>query len=299
MRGLLNSGPVLMLVTSLFWSTNSVVGRGVHDIVPPVGLAFWRWAVTLPIFALMAAPYLRRDWATLKTDWGWLAFLAALGIAGYNAIIYFALHYTTAINMVLINAQRPIIIVALSYGLYRTKVSRMQTLGLVLGFLGTLVVMSRGDVDVLLRFEFNSGDLWIFVGTVIWAVYTVFLPKRPAIHPTSFMFYLVGVGTFILLPLYLWESTTVKAVPLDWDAVGAILFLAIFSSVIGHMGYNRLVELRGANVAGVTSYLVMAFGVVLAILILGEAFHTYHAAGLALLVAGSYLASLKDKRALA
>jgi drug/metabolite transporter (DMT)-like permease len=41
----------------------------------------------------------------------------------------------------------------------------------------------------------------------------------------------------------------------------------------------------------------MAFGVVLAILLLGEAFHPYHAAGLALLVAGSYLASLKDKRA--
>jgi len=298
MRGLLNSGPMLMLVTSLFWSTNSVVGRGVHDIVPPVGLAFWRWAVTLPIFAAMAWPYLRRDWPALKDRWGWLLFLSALGIAAYNAIIYFALHYTTAINMVLINAQRPIIIVALSYGLYRTKVGTIQIVGLVLGFLGTLVVMSRGEWQVLRDFEFNSGDLWIFVGTVIWAVYTVFLPKRPAIHPTSFMFYLVAIGTLVLLPFYLWEDVARGPVPLNFDAVGAILFLAIFSSVIGHMGYNRLVDLRGANVAGVTSYLVMAFGVVLAIVFLGEAFHLYHAAGLALLVVGSYLASRKEKTAL-
>ena len=68
----------------------------------------------------------------------------------------------------------------------------------------------------------------------------------------------------------------------------------VFASVVGHMGYNRIVDLMGANVAGVTSYLVMAFGVLMAIVFLGEEFHTFHAAGLALLVVGSYLATRKE-----
>jgi drug/metabolite transporter (DMT)-like permease len=64
------------------------------------------------------------------------------------------------------------------------------------------------------------------------------------------------------------------------------------------MGYNRIVELLGANIAGATSYLVMAFGVVIAIVALGEEFHVYHAAGLALLLGGTYLATRKESKPL-
>ena len=32
-----------MIVTALAWSGNHVVGRGVAELVPPIGLGFWRW----------------------------------------------------------------------------------------------------------------------------------------------------------------------------------------------------------------------------------------------------------------
>jgi drug/metabolite transporter (DMT)-like permease len=101
----------------------------------------------------------------------------------------------------------------------------------------------------------------------------------------------------LLLPFYLWESATVETVPLVAETVWAVLFLSLGASVIGHMGYNRLVELMGANIAGVTSYLVMVFGVIIAIVALGEEFHAYHAVGLALLLVGTYLATRKEARA--
>ena len=98
----------------------------------------------------------------------------------------------------------------------------------------------------------------------------------------------------MMLPFYLWETLAVEPVPLVAQAVWAVLFLAIFASVIAHMGYNRIVELLGANKAGVTSYLVMAFGVLIAIVGLGEEFHVYHAVGLVMLLAGTYLATRKE-----
>jgi drug/metabolite transporter (DMT)-like permease len=294
MRWILNNGYILMIATSVSWASNSVIGRAVHEVVPPIGLAFWRWAATLPFFIAFAWPYMRRDWPVLLANWRWMLFLCTLGIAMYNTIIYFGLDHTTAINMVLINAMRPAVIVLLSFLIYRVTVGRIQALGLFCGFIGTLVILARGDLSVLLGVEFNIGDLWICVATLIWAVYTVFLPKRPQIHPASFMAYSVLIGLVLMLPFYIWETATVEAVPLNAEAISAIVALAVFSSVIGHMGYNRIVDLKGANVAGVTSYLVMAFGVLMAILFLGEDFHAFHAAGLALLVVGSYLATRKE-----
>lgn len=283
-----------MIATSLSWASNSVIGRAVHEIVPPIGLAFWRWAATLPFFLIMGWPYMRRDWPILLGNWKWMLFLATLGIAVYNTVIYFGLDHTTAINMVLINAVRPAIIVSLSFLFYRITVSRGQAIGLFAGFIGTVVILARGDLGVLLGVQFNIGDLWICVGTVVWAVYTVFFPKRPQLHPASFMAYSVSIGLLIMLPFYIWESVNVETVPLKAEALWAIAGLAVFASIVGHMGYNRIVDLMGANVAGVTSYLVMAFGVILAVVFLGEEFHPYHAVGLALLVVGSYLATRKE-----
>jgi drug/metabolite transporter (DMT)-like permease len=297
MRWLTNQGYVLMTLTALVWSGNAIVGRAVHEIVPPFGLAFWRWAATLPVVVIIAWPFLRRDFPAVVRGWRWMVFLAAIGITVYNSVIYLGLDHTTAINMVLINSARPAMIVALSFIAFRERVTTTQTVGLVLGFLGTFVVLFRGEFERVATLQLNIGDMFIFVATVSWAVYTVFLPKRPPIHGASFMAYSVLIGVLLLLPFYLWESATIETVPLVAETIWAVLFLSLGASVIGHMGYNRIVELLGANVAGVTSYLVMAFGVVIAIIALGEAFHAYHAAGLALLLVGTYLATRKEAKA--
>src|SRR3546814_12946067 len=46
--GALWSRPYLLLtMTALFWAGNSIVGRAARDLVPPVALAFWRWAIEI------------------------------------------------------------------------------------------------------------------------------------------------------------------------------------------------------------------------------------------------------------
>ena len=59
MRWILNQGYILMIATSVSWASNSVIGRAVHEIVPPIGLAFWRWAATLPFFIV--------EWVSMPT----------------------------------------------------------------------------------------------------------------------------------------------------------------------------------------------------------------------------------------
>lgn len=297
MRWITNNGYALMVLIAITWSGNSVIGRGVHETVPPIGLNFWRWVVVLPVFVVLAWPHFRRDWPLVRANWPFLLLLAVLSISVYNTFAYIGLNTTTAINMLLINTGRPVIIVFLSYLFYRERVSALQGLGFALALSGTLTILSRGDLEVLLGVHFITGDLWIVAATVGWAFYTVIFHKRPAIHPTNFMLVTIAMGLVVLAPFYLWEATQVRAVPLAPETFWAVGFLGLIAGGFAYICYNRMVELLGANKAGLTSYLVPVIGTTLAITLLGEQFRTYHLAGIALILVGVLLGTRSPREA--
>jgi len=285
-----NRGYLLLVLTAAMWSGNAIVGRGVHEVVPPIGLTFWRFLLALPIFLVLARPHLATDVPLALRRWPTMLAMSVLSVCLYNSFIYVGLDHTTAINMVLINTSRPVMIVLMSLIFFRVPVTAVQVVGLLLGLLGTAVLVFRGDLHAVLGLQLNIGDLWVLAGTTAWALYTVFLHKQPAVHPASFLAMTTAVGVTILLPFYLWETITTEAVPLVPATVGAVAYLAIFASAIAYLSYNRAVAILGANRAGLVSYVIPVFGVALAIPLLGETFHPYHAAGIALLLAGTYLA---------
>lgn len=291
MQSLANRGYLLMVITAVLWSGNAVIGRAVHETIPPIGLNFWRWMITLPVFVVLAWPHVRKDWPLVRRHWPILLLFSILSVTVYNTFVYIGLNTTTAINMLLINTARPVIIVFLSYALFRDRLTAAQALGFVLALAGTVTILARGDIDVLIGVRFIVGDLWVVLATVGWAFYTVLLPKRPAIHPTNLMLVTVVVGTAILLPFYLWETLLVRPVPLGPQTYWAVGYLGLIASAVAFLCFNRMVEVLGPNRAGLTSYLVPVIGTVLAIFFLHEQFHSFHLAGIMLILVGVVLAS--------
>ena len=291
MQWLANRGYMLMVITALLWSGNAVIGRAVHETIPPIGLNFWRWMITLPVFVVLAWPHVRKDWPLVRRHWPILVLFSILSVTVYNTFVYIGLNTTTAINMLLINTARPVMIVFLSYALFRDRLTAAQALGFVLALAGTVTILARGDIDVLIGVHFIVGDLWVVLATVGWAFYTVLLPKRPAIHPTNLMLVSVVVGTAILLPFYLWETLLVRPVPLGPQTYWAVGYLGLLASAVAFLCFNRMVEVLGPNRAGLTSYVVPIVGTMLAILFLHEQFHAFHVAGIVLILAGVVLAS--------
>lgn len=53
---------LLLTLTPLFWSGNRIVGRALHDDIPPMGMTFFRWLFAVLILAPFALPPLIRDW---------------------------------------------------------------------------------------------------------------------------------------------------------------------------------------------------------------------------------------------
>ena len=293
MRKIKDRPYLLLTLAVLFWSGNFILGRAFHTEIPPVALSFWRWVGAALLVTLPALPHLRRDHRALLQRWPAILLLATLGIAAFNTLAYSGLQYTEAINAFLLQSLMPVLIVLLSFVLFHEKVTRLQSVGIMVSLCGAVTIIARGDADILLSLTVNRGDLLVFAAIACYAGYAVMLRKRPHVHPLAFLATIFWLGSFILVPLYLWETLTVATLELKPANMLVIGYVMVFPSIVSFICYNRGVELVGANRAGLFIHLMPVFGSLMAVIFLGEVFCWYHGAGILLIGAGIYLATRK------
>ncbi|HEX2840330.1 DMT family transporter [Hyphomicrobium sp.] len=283
----------LMLVPGLFWAGNAILARGLAGEVPPVGLAFWRWTLAAILILPLAWRYLGRDLAVMARSWPIMLVLSALGISVYNTFLYFGAQTTTAINLVMLQTLMPVLVVIGTFLVFREMVTPRQGAGIIASLAGALTLISHGDPAVLAHLDFKTGDLWMLAAVVCYAAYTVLLRLRPVVHGFSFAFATFALGATLLLPFYLAETHGGWPMPLTLHAAFAVGYVSVLASILAYLAFNRVVELVGANTAGLAVHLVPVFGTILAVLLLGESLHPYHGMGIALIATGIWLATRK------
>jgi drug/metabolite transporter (DMT)-like permease len=295
-RALWRSPWALLVLGNLFWSGNIVLGRFVAGRVPPITLAYGRWTGAFLIAFGFAWPQLRRDWPVLRAHWKMMLLLAATGIASYNTMSYIGLNGTTALNVLLLQSAMPLIIVVWAFLLFGERPGPRQAAGVALSLCGVAAIAAHGSLHTLAALRVNAGDLWILVAMAIYGPYAVLLRRRPAVHPLSFLVAAMGLGSCMILPFMLWELAQGARVTGGLPSWAVIGYAAVFPSFVAYLFFNRGVELAGAALAGQSMHLMPLFGSLLAVLFLGEAFHLYHAFGIALIGGGILLASVAPAR---
>lgn len=282
----LGSPYTLLTLTALFWSLNWVMARGLRDAAGPMMIAFGRWMMAGMLLAPFAWPHVRREWAQIRHHWRLLAFLAVTGAGAYNALTYLGMHYTTAINGMLLNTLVPFIIMALSWAFVGEKLVGRQALGICISFCGALWIVARGEWQRLAQLDFNFGDIIVGVAMVLWAIYTIVLKRRPMkLHPLSFLAAVTFFGILTLVPFALWESMSQPLV-LTWPIFGAWFYMGLFPSIICYLFWNKSVAEIGPTRAGPFLYLLPVFGAVASSFALGEHLFMYHVTGFALILGG-------------
>jgi drug/metabolite transporter (DMT)-like permease len=204
---------------------------------------------------------------------------------------YYGLHFTTAINGLLLQSVAPLFVAVWSFVLFRDRLSLRQAAGISLSLAGVIVIVCRGSLDVLLAIAFNRGDVWFVVALLIYAFYAAMLRVRPAIHPLSFLAVGMGGGAVLLLPALALEIAAGQSMVFDTVTALSLIYVCIFPSLLGYLFLNRGIELIGANRAAPFMHLVPVFGSVLAIALLGERLQLFHVVGYMLVLAGITLAT--------
>src|SRR6202048_1655966 len=122
-RWLNNQPYILLTLTSLFWAGNIVLARHVAGHVPPLTLSCLRWIGTFLILLPFAWPALKRDWPRLRAHLPLMLLLSALGFAYNNAISYWAMQYTEALNALLIQSSGPLFVALWSLILFGVRLT--------------------------------------------------------------------------------------------------------------------------------------------------------------------------------
>jgi drug/metabolite transporter (DMT)-like permease len=282
---------VLLPIAAACWAGNHIVARLAAGHVPPTTLSMLRWVVVLAIVSLIAWPQIRRDLPKLRAKLSVMVFLGLTGGSAFGALQFVALQYTTALNMGVVGSVAPAFIVAASYILFRDGLGPIHLFGVTVSLAGVLAIVSHLSLAQLLALDFNRGDLIIIVNMVFWGTYCACLRLRPVVHPLSFLFALAPIAALGNLPFAAWEYASGYQLQPDLPTAGAVLYAALFTSLLALVAWNRGVDLIGAPRASAFLHTIPIFAAILATTLLGEQLMLYHVVGFVLIVAGVTLAA--------
>jgi drug/metabolite transporter (DMT)-like permease len=295
MRGWIANQPYLLLsITALCWAGNSVVGRLAAGHIPPATLSVLRWGLAFLILLPFTWKHLKPDWPAIRSRLGLMITLSITGIGIFNTLQYWALEYTQALNVLLLQSTGPLIVAVWSLLLLGVRLTPAQAMGVILSMAGVLTIVLHGDLTALSGITLNKGDLIFLVAMVVFGLYSVLMLKRPQIHALSMVAFTFACGTISLLPFLIWELMTGPMIALDVPNLLTMLYVAIFPSTVAYLCFNRGVILIGANRAAPFFHVTPVFGSVLAFVFLGERPQPFHIIGFALVLAGVFIASRRQ-----
>lgn len=286
---------LFLLFTTSFWGGNFVVGKVVVNLVPPFIMSFSRWAVALVILI----PLLNRvGWPKkelLIKHWKSLIVMGISGVFGFNSLVYFAVKHTTPVNAALVNGLTPIVIIILSTIFLADKLSLNQLLGILLSFVGVIIVISQGTIETLTDFQFNAGDLIMLIAVVLWGIYSI-LMKKLTVHMSSLAIttYSAIIGWTLLIPFAVWEYFSISSIQFNFTSITRLLYIGIFASVLAFLGWNEGVIHLGPSKASVFVNLIPVFAAIFSFIFLHEKLLLHQLLGGALVVMGVLTTNYRD-----
>ena len=254
-----------------------------------MALVTLRWLGALGLLVAFAHAQVRRDWPALRARLPFVAAMGAIGFTVFNALFYVAAHWTSAINIGIIQGSIPVFVLIGALAAYRTPVALLQVAGVLVTMLGVAIVASGGELVRLASFALNFGDVLMIAGCVLYAGYTLGLSRRPLVAPLSLFTGIAAAAFVSSLPLALAEAALGRwqwPTAAGWIIVGLV---TVFPSFLAQIAFIHGVTLIGPSRAGVFVNLVPVFASILALLILHEPFRLFHAVALALVLGGIWL----------
>lgn len=283
-------GHLALIGATLFWGTHYVIGAYALDNFSPIMLTALRWALAAVPLVLLAHFVERPDWRAVLSQWRLLIVLAALGMAGYNLLLYAALLHTNPIGAALVNAANPALIVLLAVLLTNERLTRRGSLGALVSFVGVVVVISGGSWATLTQLEFNIGQL-IMVGAItVWSLYTI-LSRRITSSPIAATAVQAVLVALVLAPL---AAVLGGPVPTEGPAIGLLLLIAVLPSVGSYLLWNLALRDISPSIAGLYLNLITVWAVALSIP-LGHGFEIADVLGGLIVIVGVLIATWPRK----
>ena len=294
-----NLAYLILILTTIFWSGNFIVGKAASMYqIPPFSLNFYRW-----FFAgLILLPFTYKELIKKKkyiiNNLGFFIVLGITSITIFNSIVYYSLYNTQVISGILMISTIPVWIIFISSILKIEKTNIFQIIGVILSLTGVIFIITKADLNLIKNLDFNKGDLSMVIAMFSWAIYSALLKsKKYEISQVSLLEVVNICGLFFLIPIYFIEMNMGNLIILGKPFYLILAYVVIFPGLASFFFWIKGISIIGANRAGIFLHLMPIMGAIMAMLIFNERFMFYHILGAIFIIAGITLSNKKKLNA--
>lgn len=284
------AGYVCALLATILWSGNFIVARDLKEVIDPISLSFYRWVVAVVFLFPFAIKSTIQKINIIKTNFLYLSIVSILGVSIFNTFLYIAAHTSPAINLSIISITFPIIAIILSRIFFKETITINKLLGIIIVLTGVLLLVSKGNMMILLSLTFTIGDIWVSFAALSFAIYSIILKYKPQkLNIIDFQLITFTLGTIYILPFFLIEHDTRIFTTMNINQISSILYIGIFASLFAFILWNKAIEFIGAIKAGLVYYTLPIFTGFLALIFLDEKINIIHFISIIFIFLGIYI----------
>ncbi|MFZ5940722.1 MAG: DMT family transporter [Bacteroidota bacterium] len=287
MKKSLGSVYVSLIMAMLFWGFTFVVFKFANESFRPISIIFFRLIVAI-IFLFSFARIMRRLQPIRREDYKWLILLAFFEPFLYFLGESFGLTLVSSTLASVIISTIPLFIPVAAYFFYREKVTLLNMAGLLLSFMGVIMVV------------FNTGDsqgaslkgILLMLFAVLSAVgYTMTVKKLTgSYNPITITAWQSLIGMLLFLPLFLIiDLPQLQLREASAISIWSLVFLGVFGSSLAFILFTVGIREIGATKSNIFTNLIPVFVAILSFFLLDETMPLLKIAGIVLVLAGLFM----------
>ena len=290
---------VFLFLTVTFWAGNFVVGKfaSIYE-VPPFSLNFYRWLFAWLILAPFTLPEIIKKKDYIINNYKLFVILGVTSITIFNSIVYYSLNFTQVISGVLMISTIPVMIMFFSSIFKIEKTNIFQIIGVILSFLGVIIIITKANFEILKNLNFNKGDVTMVVAMFSWALYSTLLKRQTyEISQLSLLQVVMSFGLVFLIPIYFIEYQLGFRITLDKPFYLILSYVVLLPGLASFILWIKGISMIGANRSGVFLHLMPILSAIMAMIIFNEKFMFYHMLGACFIITGILLSNKKVRNA--
>jgi len=284
----------LMLLSIFFAATSFPVGAAITHALPPAVMMFMRFILA----AFLFSPYL-----VLKKT---LYIPSAKKMLGYGVLsiplaVFFwcmfeSLRYTSVLNTGALYTLVPAITAIYALIINNEVTHKFRSMGLLIGTLGALWIVFRGDYAALLNLDLNKGDFIFIIGCLFLGLYSPLIKKIYEGEPMEVMTFWVLICAAVWLLLV----SANQLIDIDWSSVtykvyGGILYLSLFTTLMTFFLLQLCVVRIGPTKVAAYGFLTPLFVIVISIILGTDHFELITLPGIVMVILAMFIIQYEAK----
>ena len=282
---------VYLIALSLIWGSSFILIKKSLIGLSPLQVGSLRIVFSSIMIFLIAFNKIK----TIQKDkWKWIAVSAIIGTFLPAFLFAFAETQIDSAVAAILNSLVPMNTVLIGLAVFKISTTKTQSLGVIIGFIGTSVLIISGS-------DLNPDQNYLYSGLVIicsilYATNVNLIKKHlfdvNAVAIAAGQFFVIFVPSIIVLVYSGFFDLEFRNNDILYDSLLYVLLLSFFGTAMAKILFNKLIQISSPVFASSVTYSMLIISVLWGILD-GELFNINQAVATILIIIGVYLSNKK------